>query len=57
MTALKPYLNYLKINMKTYFLVVTSVMVLILGIGLVMSYIYLASVQGGAATKSRWNVI
>ncbi len=57
MTVLKPYLNYLKINMKTYFIVVTSVMVLILGIGLVMSYIYLDSVQGGAATKSRWNVI
>lgn len=52
MTALKPYLNYLKINMKTYFLVVTSVMMLILGIGLVMSYIYLDSVQGGAATKT-----
>ncbi len=52
MTALKPYLNYLKINMKTYFLVVITVMLLILGIGFVMSYIYLDSVQGGAATKA-----
>ena len=52
MTALKPYLNYLKINMKTYFIVVTTVMLLILGIGFVMSYIYLDSVQGGAATKA-----
>ena len=52
MTALKPYLNYLKINMKRYFVVVTTVMLLILGIGFVMSYIYLDSVQGGAATKA-----
>ena len=52
MTALKAYLNYLKINMKTYFIVVTTVMLLILGIGFVMSYIYLDSVQGGAATKA-----
>lgn len=52
MTALKSYLNYLKINMKTYFIVVTTVMLLILGIGFVMSYIYLDSVQGGAATKA-----
>lgn len=52
MTVLKPYLNYLKINMKTYFIVVTTVMLLILGIGFIMSYIYLDSVQGGAATKA-----
>ena len=52
MTALKPYLNYLKINLKSYLTVITSIMVLIVGIGLVMSYIYLDSVQGGAATKA-----
>lgn len=52
MTALKPYLNYLKINLKTYLAVVVGVMGLILAIGFVMTYIYLESVQGGAATKA-----
>lgn len=52
MTALKPYLNYLKINLKTYLAVVVGVMGIILAIGFVMTYIYLESVQGGAATKA-----
>ena len=51
MTALKPYLNYLKINMKTYFLVTVGVMAIILVIAFSSNLAYLNHIRSGAGPK------
>lgn len=51
MNELKPYLNYLKINFKTYLLVVTAVMIAILLIGTGIEYFYLNSLDGAVISN------
>lgn len=52
MNELKPYLNYLKINFKTYLLVVIAVMITILLIGSGIEYFYLSSLDGASVSKA-----